>query len=107
VFYDSYSPPVALSPTAVTYGRSRRYPTEINSLSDHLRAKRQDLRLTQKQVALAPKTDPMTINNLETNRTNPAVRLVPRIIEFLGYVPYSIPKSLPEQLRTRRISGNR
>ncbi len=29
-----------------------------------------------------------TIHNLETNRTVPAIRFIPRIINFLGYAPY-------------------
>ena len=30
----------------------------------------------------------MTICNWETNRTSPQLRFIPKIITFLGYVPY-------------------
>ena len=41
----------------------------------------------------------MTINNWEKNRTSPQLRFVPRIIEFLGYVPYyCTPRTLGERI---------
>ncbi len=50
--------------------------------------------------------DEMTINNWETNRTDSVIRFVPRIIQFLGYTPYTIGEALPERLRAqRRVMG--
>jgi DNA-binding transcriptional regulator YiaG len=44
--------------------------------------------------------------NWERGRTSPAIRHVPRILAFLGYVPFAASRSLPERLRTyRQING--
>ena len=74
--------------------KDSRYPAEIKTLGDHVRAKRIDLELTQKQVAERLGVHEMTINNWETGRTVPVVRLVLRIIEFLGNTPYTTPRTL-------------
>jgi DNA-binding XRE family transcriptional regulator len=46
-----------------------------------------DLGLLQKEVAAQIGVDEATIYNWEANRNQPAVRLIPRIIQFLGYGP--------------------
>jgi len=41
----------------------------------------------------------MTVNNWETNRKSPQLRFVPRIVEFLGYVPYDTqPQALGKRI---------
>lgn len=64
------------------------YPKEINTLGDHLRAKRFDLGVLQEDIALRIGVDETTICNWETNRYEPAISYVPKIIHFLGYCPY-------------------
>ena len=64
------------------------YPKKPETLGDHLRKKRLDLGLLQKEVAERIGVHKATIYNWETNRKSPQLRFVPRIIEFLGYVPY-------------------
>ena len=63
------------------------YPRELKTLGDHLRKRRLDLGLLQKQVADRLEVNAMTICNWETNRTSPQLRFVPRILSFLGYNP--------------------
>jgi transcriptional regulator with XRE-family HTH domain len=70
------------------------YPESLNSLGDHIRKRRLDLKLLQKEVAKRLEVDTTTITNWELNRTSPSLPFLPRIIEFLGYVPLSI---LPEK----------
>jgi transcriptional regulator with XRE-family HTH domain len=43
-----------------------------------------------------------TIYNWETNRTEPEVRLIPSIIDFLGYAPYNPNWPFGERLRAVR-----
>ena len=43
--------------------------------------------LLQCEAAEQIGVDECTIYNWETNRVTPAVRLIPRIIKFLGYCP--------------------
>ena len=54
-------------------------------MGDHLRKRRLDLGLLQREVAEQIGVDAMTICNWEKQRTVPEIRCMPRIIEFLGY----------------------
>jgi DNA-binding XRE family transcriptional regulator len=59
----------------------------LRTYGDHVRAKRLDSGLLQRQVADIIGVDETTIYNWENNRVEPAAQLVPRIIQFLGYSP--------------------
>jgi len=63
------------------------YPRELRTLGDHLRKRRLDLGLLQRDVAEQLHVHQMTITNWETGRTSPQLRFVPRILSFLGYNP--------------------
>jgi DNA-binding transcriptional regulator YiaG len=62
------------------------------------------LGLYQGQVAYELGVDEATIYNWEGNRTEPAVRLIPRIIQFLGYCPYTPGLSTAECIKLIRQS---
>ena len=64
------------------------YPRHFRTVGDHLRKRRLDLGLLQKEVADKLGAEETTIYNWETNRTSPRVRFIPKIIAFLGYAPY-------------------
>ena len=83
---------------------SSYYPKEINTLGDHIRTRRLDLKLLQKQVADEIGVHEMTITNWEVNATIPEVRYLPAIIRFLGYDPLPPAESIPERLATARRS---
>jgi transcriptional regulator with XRE-family HTH domain len=78
------------------------YPKKINSLGDHIRARRLDLKLLQEQVAEQIGVHEMTITGWEGNATVPEVRYMPAIIQFLGYNPSPASDSLPERLAAAR-----
>jgi transcriptional regulator with XRE-family HTH domain len=83
-----------------------RYPKQINSLGDHIRARRLDLKLLQTQVANQIGVHEQTITGWEVNATVPEVRYMPAIIQFLGYNPLPEPNTIPERLATvRRALG--
>ena len=82
--------------------RPSQYPQQINTLGDHIRARRLDLNLLQKQVADQIGVHPLTITNWESNESSPETRFVPAIIQFLGYDPLPPGNSLPERLASRR-----
>ena len=65
------------------------YPKILNSIGDHIRKRRLDLKLCQKDVAGILKVDDMTIVCWEKNRNTPCISQIPKIIEFLGYIPYN------------------
>ena len=83
------------------------HPRELRTLGDHLRKRRLDLKLLQREVAQILGVNSTSINNWENNLTSPKVSYIPRIIEFLGYVPYkSSAKPLGEKRMTwRRFAG--
>jgi transcriptional regulator with XRE-family HTH domain len=79
-----------------------KYPKQINSLGDHIRTRRLNLKLLQKQVADQVGVHELTISGWEGNATVPEVRYIPSIIQFLGYNPLPAASSLPERLVTAR-----
>ncbi len=83
------------------------YPTQLATLGDHLRKRRLDLGLLQKELAQRLAVHENTVNGWETNRTTPPLRFVPRIIAFLGYTPrYTTPRTLEERtVVARRLLG--
>jgi transcriptional regulator with XRE-family HTH domain len=78
------------------------YPKVLKTLGDHLRKKRLDLKLLQKQVAQIIGFDEASIWNWENNLTKPSLRAVPKIIEFLGYKPPEIETTLGQKISTAR-----
>jgi transcriptional regulator with XRE-family HTH domain len=82
------------------------YPKELNTLGDHVRKRRLDLGLTQKQVAREIGAHVTSVRNWEGNATTPALRFVPGIVRFLGYVPFPPSQGLSERLKGyRRVQG--
>lgn len=83
------------------------YPRKLETLGDHLRKRRLDLGLLQRDVAQRLGVHKGTVHNWETNRTTPPLRFVPRIVQFLGYVPYyTTPSTLGKRILTaRRLLG--
>ena len=66
---------------------SRSYPQVIATIGDHLRKRRLDLGLLQREVAEQLGVDKSTVTNWELNRTTPTLRFSPRIIGLLGFDP--------------------
>jgi transcriptional regulator with XRE-family HTH domain len=85
---------------------SRAYPVSITTLGDHIRKKRLDAKLLQKDVAGILGVDTMTINNWEKNRCNPRLYLFPKIAQFLGYNPFptEAKHTIGEAIRAYRLT---
>jgi len=83
------------------------YPKKLKTLGDHLRKRRLDLKLYQKDVAKRIGVDEATIYNWENNRSFPPLCFIPKIIELLGYVPFeSRARTLGEKIvYSRRLLG--
>jgi len=82
---------------------SLAYPKGINTLGDHLRKKRLDLKLLQKEVGRQLGVDECTIYNWETNQISPSLAHIPKIIRFLGYIPWKL--SEDDIRRNRQVLG--
>lgn len=76
---------------------------ELKTIGDHIRRRRHDLRLTRKMAAEILGSSVDVIKNWESNETMPTVRLMPKVIEFLGYSPYDLADmSCAEEIKARR-----
>ena len=82
--------------------KPERYPKEINTLGDHIRTRRLDPKLLQKQVADQIEVHEQTITGWERNATVPEIRHIPAIIGFLGYDPQPPAGSIPGRLAAVR-----
>jgi transcriptional regulator with XRE-family HTH domain len=85
------------------------YPKELKTIGDHIRKRRLDLGLFQKDVAATIGVDICTVTNWENGRCGPALRVMPRILEFLGYEPSAfepsmLGKAIKQYRRMRGIS---
>ena len=79
------------------------YPKELVTIGDHIKKKRLDLNLTQNDVAKQIGVKEESVYNWENNRSKPKIYLIPNIIEFLGYVPFELPKeSIRDKIKSYR-----
>jgi len=81
---------------------AKAYPTELRSLGDHLRKRRLDLGLLQREVALQIGVDPKTVWNWEKGKAVPSLRAVPHVVRFLAYDPRQEAKTFPDRIRQLR-----
>lgn len=77
---------------------------ELKTPGDHIRKRRLDLGLLQKDVAKQVGADVCSVLNWEKGRAEPELRFMPAILAFLGYDPRPMPESLPERLVCYRQS---
>ena len=82
--------------------KSETYPAALRTLGDHFRAKRLGLGFLQKQVAEQIGADETSVYNWESNRIEPAVRLIPSIHLFIDYCPYTPGLPVSEWLKLVR-----
>jgi transcriptional regulator with XRE-family HTH domain len=72
-----------MKPVALTY------PDTLETIGDHIKIRRLDLGLLQKDVARQLGVTTCTVTNWEKNYSSPKLHLIPRVIAFLGYEPVS------------------
>ncbi|MEX2381217.1 MAG: helix-turn-helix domain-containing protein [Opitutales bacterium] len=82
---------------------SEAYPTELTAVGDHIRKRRLDLGLLQRDVAGRIGVTALTIKNWELGHTEPEICYGPSIIDFLGYVPMHKPETVRDQLLAYRM----
>jgi transcriptional regulator with XRE-family HTH domain len=80
----------------------RAYPQALVTIGDHLRKRRLDLGLLQREVAERLGVDHCTITNWELNRTTPALRFLPGIVRLLGYAVWDPGTSIGGRLLALR-----
>ena len=63
------------------------YPSDPTTLGEHIRKRRLDLGLTQKELAGLLGVDEWTVINWEVRGRKPAVGSMPVVVKFLGHLP--------------------
>ena len=74
------------------------------TLGDHIRRRRIDLKMLQREVGQHIGVHCLSMTNWELNRTTPELKHIPAIIAFLGYDPLPRPTTLAERLVQHRRS---
>lgn len=84
--------------------KSSTYPRleECDTLGDHLKRRRLELGLLQRQVAPKLGINRFTLANWEKNRREPGIRHYPAIMDFLGYCPSRAGTTFGERLMLHR-----
>lgn len=74
------------------------------TIGEHIKRRRLELGLYQKDVAKLFGITLFTIINWEKGRTTPTVKFIPSLVQFLGYdpLPKERPTSIADRLRTKR-----
>jgi len=80
------------------------YPKQLKHLGDHLRARRIDLGLLQRDAAAEIGVDTATVTNWELGNTEPEVRFLPALITFLGHNPLPGPETCGQAVKRERLS---
>lgn len=81
------------------------YLKELISYGDHIKKKRLDLNLLQREVAVIMNVSEDTITGWENGRCIPKTSYIPRIISFLGYSPISYGNDLKQYRKERGLSA--
>jgi len=80
-----------------------KYPAQLETLGDHIRAARLERGMLQRDVAELIGVRRGTINKWERNRGEQCARDVPQILDFLGYDPFPEPQRIEERMRLWRL----
>ncbi len=81
------------------------YPQSPRHIGEHIKRRRIELGLRQRDVAEQIGVSPWTVLNWESGETEPAVRFGPQVVKFLGYDPLPEPTDFGQEvwkLRWRR-----
>jgi transcriptional regulator with XRE-family HTH domain len=82
--------------------RPKPYPEHPQTLAEHIKRRRLELRLTRKHAAERLSVAPLSVSTWETGRRQPLIRSMPAILEFLGYVPFPESTTLAAKLLKKR-----
>jgi DNA-binding XRE family transcriptional regulator len=99
---------VLKAPRPIVKAYFQAYPEQLDTIGDHIRKKRLDMKLTRRQVAKQIGVNRHTITGWEKYCRVPLMRHMPKIIDFLGYIPSTITKDMSlggKIIAYRKIAG--
>lgn len=79
--------------------RKSAYPKSVARLGDHLRQRRLNLNLLQREAAARVGVSPTTFFNWERGRSEPSSLALPAVIRFLEYDPRSATEGVGQRLQ--------
>jgi len=82
--------------------KTKPFAEQPVTLGGHLRKRRLELGLFQREVAKLLASDSHSVTEWEKDHAKPGIRFWPAIIAFLGYDPYPEPRTLGERLQAKR-----
>jgi DNA-binding transcriptional regulator YiaG len=82
--------------------KPKAYPVDPKTIGDHLKKRRHELGLFQAEAASQLGVGEFTLLTWEKGQATPSVRMLPRIISFLGYDPHPAPTTLGERIAVKR-----
>jgi len=82
--------------------RNSAYPVQVVTIGDHLRERRLEQKLRQRDVAKQFEVSVNTITRWELGQREPYFRNLPAIIQFLGYDPRSAVDGFGPRVRQHR-----
>ena len=91
-------------PQSYVAGHIVRIPTDPNTIGDHIRKRRLELKLEQKDVARQISVRECSVFNWEANTSQPDLRFMPAVIRFLGYNPLPPARTLGQRLVRHRTT---
>ena len=86
--YSTRSPFIEISLSILPQKLIKSYPEKLDHLDKHVKKRRLELELMQKEVGKFFGISEETIYNWESRRNQPDIKLIPKIIKFLGYVSF-------------------
>jgi transcriptional regulator with XRE-family HTH domain len=89
-------------PLTVKAPKLKDYSETPQTLGEHLKKRRKELGLLQREVAGQMGVNTWTYLNWEKGKTEPVASQFRPVIEFLGYDPTPEPKTLADRLQVRR-----
>jgi hypothetical protein len=84
--------------------RTKDYPENPQTLGQHLKKRRRELGLLQREAAALMGVSTATVVLWEKNRARPVAAQFRPLVEFLGYDPTPEPQTLGERLEAKQRS---
>jgi len=84
--------------------RAKDYPEKPQTLGEHLKKRRRELGLLQREAAERMGVSTDTVVNWEKDRTKPIAAQFRPVVTFLGYDPTSQPQTLAERVEAKQRS---
>lgn len=81
------------------------HPEPSSALGEIIRARRQELEMSQEAVALAADTDQARISRIETRGESPSTELLQRIARGLGWTGTELMRRLEEREQKKGLGG--